>query len=143
MGIGGGGLISGVAVALRSAGSEARIIGVEPTGAPGMHQSLAQGSPARLEVVDTIADGLAPPFAGEHTYAVVREHVERVVLVSDDQIREAMALLMSRCKLMVEPAGAAALAGLMFADVEVPQGAKVVCVLSGGNIDLARLKELL
>jgi len=142
-GIGGGGLISGLAVALRSAGSEARIIGVEPSGAPAMHRSLAQGAPVRLEAVETIADGLGAPFAGEHTFAVVREHVERVVLVSDQQIREAMALLMARCKLLVEPAGAAALAGLMFAEVEVPEGAKVVCVLSGGNIDLARLKDLL
>jgi threonine dehydratase len=142
-GIGGGGLISGIAVALRSAGSKARIIGVEPTGAPAMHRSLVEGRPVRLEATDTIADGLGAPFAGEHTYAVVSRHVERVVLVSDEQIREAMALLMGRCKLVVEPAGAAALAGLMFAEVEVPEGAKTVCVLSGGNIDLARLKDLL
>ena len=143
VGIGGGGLISGIAVALRSAGSRARIIGVEPTGAPAMHRSLAQGAPVRLEAVDTIADGLGAPFAGENTFAVCRQHVERVVLVSDEQIREAMMLLLARCKLMVEPAGAAPLAGLMFADVEVPEGAKVVCVLSGGNIDLPRLKDLL
>ncbi len=143
VGVGGGGLIGGVAMALRGMGSEAMIVGVEPEGAAAMSRSLEAGAPVKLERVETIADGLGAPFAGEHTYAVVKEHVDRVVVVSDRQIRVAMKLILERCKLMAEPAGAAALAGLMFARVELPQGAKVACIVSGGNIDLDRLKELL
>jgi threonine dehydratase len=143
VGIGGGGLIGGVALGLRGLDSQARIIGVEPTGAPAMYRSFEAGHAVTLDKVETIADGLAPPFAGEHCYAIAREHVERVILVDDDQIAEAMKLILGRCKMLAEPAGAASLAGLLSAQVEVPAGAKVVCVLSGGNIDLDRLKALL
>lgn len=143
VGIGGGGLIGGVALGLRGKGSDARLIGVEPEGAPAMHRSFEAGHAVTLEKVDTIADGLAPPFAGEHCYAIAREHVERVILVDDGHIAEAMKLLLARCKLLAEPAGAASLAGLLSGQVELSSGAKVVCVLSGGNIDLDRLKGLL
>lgn len=143
VGIGGGGLIGGVALGLRGKGCEARIIGVEPEGAPAMHRSFEAGHAVTLEKVDTIADGLAPPFAGEHCYAIASEHVERVILVDDGRIAEAMNLLLARCKLLAEPAGAASLAGLLSGQVEISPGAKVVCVLSGGNIDLDRLKALL
>lgn len=143
VGVGGGGLIGGIAMALRGQGSRARIVGVEPEGAPKMYRSLAEGKPVKLDAVKTIADGLGAPSAGQHPFAVVKEHVERVVLVSDEQIRQAMRLTMERTKLMAEPAGAAPLAGLLSGQVTVPAGAKVVLVVSGGNIDLARLKELL
>lgn len=141
-GVGGGGLVAGIALALRGRKSGARVVGVEPEGAPTMYRSLRAGQPVRLESVNTIADGLAAPTVGEHSYAAVRQHVDDIVLVSDEQIREAMRLLMERCKLVVEPAGAAPVAGLSLDDSPAPRGVKVVCVLSGGNIDLSRLKHL-
>jgi threonine ammonia-lyase medium form len=143
VGVGGGGLIGGITRALRGRGSAARIVGVEPEGAPKMARSLQEGKPVRLDAVRTIADGLGAPFAGELTYAVVKAEVERVVLVTDEQIRQAMRLILERCKLMAEPAGAAPLAGLMSHDLGLARGARVVCVVSGGNVDLGRLKELL
>ena len=143
VGVGGGGLIGGITRALRAQGSTARIVGVEPEGAPKMYRSLREGKAVRLDAVRTIADGLGAPFAGELTYAVVKEEVERVVLVGDEQIRQAMRLILERCKLVAEPAGAAPLAGLMVHDLGLAPGAKVVCVVSGGNVDLDRLKELL
>lgn len=96
-----------------------------------------------LDVVETIAEGLGSSYAGEYPFAVVKEYVERVILVDDNQIVRAMGLLIEPCKLVVEPAGAASLAGLMFGNPGLPMGAKVVCILSGVNIDLARLKNLL
>ena len=143
VGVGGGGLIGGITRALRSQGSPARIVGVEPEGAPKMYRSLEAGKAVKLDQVKTIADGLGAPFAGELTYAVVRDEVDRVVLVTDEQIRQAMRLILERCKLMAEPAGAAPLAGLMAHDLGLPPAAKVVCVVSGGNIDIDRLKDLL
>ncbi len=143
VGVGGGGLIGGVTMALRQSGSGARIVGVEPEGAPKMFRSLEAGKPIRLAATRTIADGLGAPSAGEHPFAIVREHVERVILVADEQIRQAMRLILERAKLLAEPAGSAPLAGLLSGQVAVPAGAKVVLVLSGGNVDLDRLKELL
>jgi len=141
--IGGGGTAGGLTMALQSTGQKARLIGVEPEGAPAMYRSLQEGRAVKLDQVNTIADGLAAPSAGEHCYAVVRERLEKVVLVSDDQILEAMKLLMARAKLMAEPAGAAALAGLLAGGHGLSTGDKVVTIVSGGNIDLTRLKGLL
>ena len=142
-GIGGGGLISGVATSVKESKPNARVIGVEPEGAPGMTLSLQQGKPAHLDSVNTVADGLAAPFTGEHTLAHVQKYVDEVVLVSNDEIIEAMLLIMERCKVVAEPAAAASLAALLFGKTQVPSGSSVVCVLSGGNIDRARLRELL
>ena len=97
----------------------------------------------RLEKIDTIADGLCPPFVGELNLAVVQRAVEEVVTVSDEEIGAAMALLLERCKLLVEPAGAAALAALLHGRIPVRPGDRVAVVLSGGNVDLARLPDLL
>ena len=141
--IGGGGLISGIAAALRGPRSRLRIIGVEPEGAPGMTRALAAGAPVRLEHLDTIADGLAPPFVGALNLEHVRRQVDEVVLVTDDEIREAMRLLMERVKLLVEPSGAAALAALLSGKVAVKPGWDVVSVVSGGNLDLASLGNIL
>jgi len=135
VGIGGGGLISGIALAAGESGSGARVIGVEPEGAPAMRMSLDAGKPARLEKMSTIADGLAAPFAGQLNFEIVGKYVDDVVLVSDDEIRTAMRFLLERCKILAEPAGAAATGALLSGRIKPPPGGRVVCVVSGGNID--------
>ena len=143
VGVGGGGLIAGVATALSSLAPETRVFGVEPEGAATMTLALAAGSVVRLDDLNTIADGLAPPFVGELNLAVVEHLVESVVRVTDVEIRYAMALLLERMKLLVEPAGAAALAALMNGKIPVEHGTRVAVILSGGNVDVQRLAELL
>lgn len=141
--IGGGGLISGIAIAIKSKHPDVRIIGVEPEGAAAMWRSLQAGRPVRLDRVETIADGLSAPFAGELTFAVVQQYVEEVVLVTDDQIRSAMALILERCKVLAEPAGAAAVAALLSGAITTPSAGPVVAVVSGGNVDVGKLATLL
>ena len=143
VGVGGGGLIAGVATALSSLAPETRVFGVEPEGAATMTLALAAGSVVRLDDLNTIADGLAPPFVGELNLAIVEHLVESVVRVTDVEIRYAMALLLERMKLLVEPAGAAALAALMNGKIPVERGTRVTVILSGGNVDVQRLAELL
>jgi threonine ammonia-lyase medium form len=143
VGVGGGGLISGIAAALKQEKPEVKVIGVEPQGAAAMTQSLERGEVVHLDSVDTVADGLAAPFAGEHTLAHVQAYVDDMVIVSDQEIVEAMGLILERCKVVAEPAAASTLAALLSDKVSLPQGCTVVCVLSGGNIDRERLKALL
>lgn len=143
VGIGGGGLISGIAAAIKAQKRGVKIIGVEPTGAAAMSESLKRGEPVHLDRVDTIADGLAPPFVGKHTLAHVQKLVDDVVLVQDEEIVEAMRLILERCKLVAEPAAAAPLAALLFGKVTLPHNTITVCVLGGGNVDGERLKALL
>ena len=143
VGVGGGGLIAGVVTAFEALSPGTRVFGVEPKGAATMTSALDAGSVVRLEDLDTIADGLAPPFVGELNLAIVERAVERVVTVADVEIRAAMALLLERLKLLVEPAGAAAMAALMHGRIPVEPGARVAVVLSGGNVDVQRLAELL
>jgi threonine ammonia-lyase medium form len=140
--IGGGGLISGIATALRARSPKTRIVGVEPEGAAAMRKSLDVGHPVRLDKIDTIADGLSAPMAGELTFPIVRDLVDDVVLVSDDEIRAAMRDLLSSAKLVVEPAGAASLAAVTAGRVGAQRGSRVVAVISGGNVDLTRLAEI-
>jgi threonine dehydratase len=140
---GGGGLLSGVAVAIRVLLPHARVIGVEPTGANAMAQSLAKGEPVRLASTSTIADGLAAPFAGKHTLAHVQALVERIIELEDSEIVTGMRALMERCKILPEPAGAAATAALLSGRIDVRPGEHVVAIVSGGNMDLERLKQLL
>ena len=132
--IGGGGLISGIAAAIKHQRPETQMIGVEPVGANTMTLSLASGRPERLERPHSVADGLAAPFAGEHTLAHVQRFVDRVVLVDDDAILLALRAIIERAKLAAEPAGAAAMAALMTGAVTLPPGSRVVCVVSGGNL---------
>ena len=143
VGCGGGGLISGVAVAIRQLRPRARVIGVEPTGANAMAQSLAKGEPVRLASTSTIADGLAAPFAGKHTLAHVQALVERIIELEDAEIVSGMRALMERCKILPEPAGAAATAALVAGRIDIRPGEHVVAIVSGGNMDLERLKQLL
>jgi threonine dehydratase len=141
--VGGGGLISGVAAAVKLQRPSVRVVGVEPEGADAMRRSLDQGVPAHLERVDTIADGLAPPFAGEHTFRHVQGFVDEMVRVTDGEILDALRALLQRCKLAAEPSGAAALAALLSGKVAPKAGSTVVCVVSGGNVGLDLLKQLL
>ena len=143
VGIGGGGLISGVGAAVKSKRPQTKVIGVEPQGAPGMTLSPQQASPAHLDSLDTVADGLAAPFVGEHNLAHVQKYVDDVVLVTDDEIVSAMGLILERCKVVAEPAASSTLAALLSGRVQVARGSTVVCVLSGGNIDAERLAALL
>ena len=142
-GIGGGGLISGVAAALKLQNPDTRVIGVEPEGAPGMTLALEKGEPVHMTILNTVADGLAAPFVGQHNLNHARAYVDDVITVVDSEIVEAMRLLLERTKILAEPAGAASLAALISGRVELGGGESVVCVLSGGNVDSARLIELL
>lgn len=112
-----------------------RVVGVEPEGAPAMRRSLDAGRAVRLDAVDTVADGLAAPMAGELTFRYVREFVEDVTLVSDDEIASAMRLLATRAKVVAEPSGAAAVAAVMHGRVAVEPGDVVVALVSGGNVE--------
>ncbi|MGD2069421.1 MAG: threonine/serine dehydratase [Gemmatimonadota bacterium] len=139
--IGGGGLCGGIAAALAER-PDIRLFGVEPEGAAAMRRSLDLGRPVRLDAVDTVADGLGAPMAGELTYPLIRDRVEDVVVVRDRAITEAMAFLLERTKQLVEPAGAAGVAALRQGLVP-PGPGPVGVVLSGGNVDLDRLGDLL
>jgi threonine dehydratase len=141
--VGGGGLIAGASAAIKALRPNARVIGVEPEGAAGMTESLRRGEPIRLERLNTIADGLAAPFAGRRNYFHVRELVDDMVLVTDDEIAAAIPVLMERCKIVPEPAGAAAVAALLCGKIVPPRGSTTVAIVSGGNIDRARLADLL
>jgi len=141
--IGGGGLISGLAVVLKELKPEVRIVGVEPVGAPTMSSALSEGKPVRLGSVSTIADGLAAPFTSELNLGLVQRYVDDVVLVTEDEIAAAMRPVLEQTKLVAEPASAAGLAALMTGKAGVPTGAETVLIFTGGNVDLARLKALL
>jgi threonine dehydratase len=140
--IGGGGLISGISLVMKSLRPEIKVYGVEPSGAPTVYNSLAAGKPMALESVSTIADGLAAPYAGNVTQKIITACVEEVVLVSDDEIKEALDLIITRTKLFAEPAGAAATAALLTRRIELPENTRVVALLSGGNMSLDRLKTM-
>ncbi|MDA0312538.1 MAG: threonine/serine dehydratase [Gemmatimonadetes bacterium] len=141
--VGGGGLCSGISVAIAATRPDVAVWGVEPEGAPGMHRSLAAGRALHLDSVDTIADGLGAPMAGVLNHAILKEQGRSVVIVSDTEIVEALRLLLERTKLLVEPAGAAGLAALLTGKIPVRPDAPVVVVLSGGNVDLTQLGRLL
>ena len=131
--VGGGGLIAGIAIAVKAARPDARIVGVEPELSTALHSALAAGE--RVPVTPaSIADGLSAPHAGRLALAICRELVDGVVLVSEDEIRAAMRFLYERAKLASEPAGAVATAALLARKVALAPGENVVAVVSGGNV---------
>ncbi len=132
--IGGGGLIAGVAAVIRRLSPDTRIVGVEPEGAPKMRKSLDAGYPVTLSSIDTIADGLKPVRPGDLTYAHVAQLVDDVVTVTDQSIRDAV-LWCYRRRLVVEPSGAATLAGLLGGRVALADSGETIAILSGGNLD--------
>ena len=138
--IGGGGLISGVAMAVKNIKPSVTVIGVESAGAPGMRDSVSAGSVVTLDRVDCIIDGLRVKRVGETTFDVVRRFVDEIVTLPDEQIFDAMIWIMAHAKLVVEGAAAAPVAALLHGLVKAPKGAKVACVLSGGNVNLDQLK---
>ncbi|HEV8537130.1 MAG TPA: pyridoxal-phosphate dependent enzyme [Candidatus Limnocylindria bacterium] len=142
VGVGGGGLIAGIAVAVAAIRPGARIVGVEPKGAPGMRRALDAGEPVRLEQVNTIADGLAAPVAGTIPLSIVTRLVADVVLVEDEVIAEGMRFLATRAKLVAEPAGAAATGALLAGVIKPRPGERVVSIVSGGNVDMARIAQV-
>ena len=140
--IGGGGLISGVAMALKNLNPKIKIVGVESSGAPAMNRSIAEGRLVTLDRVDCAIDGLKVKRVGEYTFEVVRHFVDELVCLPDEKIFEGMIWVMSHCKLVVEGAAAAPVAALLNGLVKAPAGSKVVCVLSGGNVNLDQIKGL-
>ncbi len=134
---GGGGLSGGVACAFKQLSPTTQVFAVEPTGADSMYRSFAAGSPQAIESVQTIADSLGAPRCEEYSFQLNRRFVDEVVLVDDEQIREAMRLTFRAAKLAVEPAGAAALAGLMYPLRERLDGKSVGIIVCGANIDAA------
>ncbi|MEP6492728.1 MAG: threonine/serine dehydratase [bacterium] len=141
--IGGGGLISGILVAIKESNPKIRVIGVEPRGASSMRRSLDEGHAVHLETVNTIADGLAAPMAGEVNYEVVRRYVDDVVLIDDELIADALRELLYSTKLLVEPAGATATAAVLSRAIPFKNGERVAAILSGGNVDPAKLTSIL
>ncbi|HKC78421.1 MAG TPA: pyridoxal-phosphate dependent enzyme, partial [Gaiellaceae bacterium] len=139
--VSGGGLIAGCATAAKALRPEIRVVGIEPETGDDTRRSLLSGQRTRIEVPRTIADGLQAPAPGELTFEVIRELVDEVVTVTDDEIVEAMAFLFDRLKLVAEPSGAVGAAALLSGKVEA-RGAGVGVVLSGGNVGAARFAEL-
>ena len=140
--IGGGGLISGISMAVKAANPKARVIGVESSGAPGMKRSVDEGSLVTLDRVDCIIDGLRVKRVGEKTFEIVRQFVDEIVTLPDEQIFDAVVWTMHHAKLVPEGAAAAPVGALLHGLVKAPAGSKVVCVLSGGNVNLEQLRGL-
>jgi threonine dehydratase len=138
--IGGGGLLSGCAVAAKGVNPKIRVFGAEPQGANDTYLSFRKGE--RVEVnPDTIADGLRSPTPGKLTFPIIRELAEDVLLVTEDEIREAMKFLLTRMKILVEPSGAVPAAAVLFG--KLPKGINQVgIVLSGGNVDFEQLASI-
>jgi threonine dehydratase len=139
--IGGGGLISGVSMAVKSFNPRIRVIGVESSDGPAMKASVEAG---RLETIDcrTIIDGLRVKRVGELNFSVVQRYVDEIVALPDQDIFDAMIWVMERCKLVVEGAAAAPVAALLHGLVRLPAGSRVAVVLSGGNVNLDQLRGL-
>ncbi len=138
--VGGGGLLAGIASAVKQLRPEAAIVAVELEAGPGLSPALAAGKPVPVpRPTETLADGMTPPFVGELPLAIAREAVGDVVTVSEEAIVEGMKWLLTRAKLYVEGSGAAATAALLAGKFKTRRGARVVAIVSGGNVDLARL----
>jgi threonine dehydratase len=142
VGVGGGGLISGVAAALKERRPGVRVYGVEPVDAAAMTLAFAAGAPVTIQP-KTVADGLAAPFAGVLTLAMCRHYLDGLVLLDDPTILAGTRFAIERLKQVLEPAGAAALAAVLFGRIPIADGERVAVVASGGNVDVARLGELL
>ena len=140
--IGGGGLISGVAFAIKNLNPNIKVYGVQASGAPSMRNSIRDGKIECLDHVSTIADGIAVKEPGEHTFQYVSQYVDEIVTVTDDEISAAILALIERQTLIAEGAGAASVAAAMFNKVPI-QGKKTVCLVSGGNIDVTILSRVI
>ncbi len=141
--IGGGGLISGIAAAAKMLKPEIRIIGVQAAACPSAHESFSKGRIVQTDSRPSIADGISVRQMGELTFQMVRQYVDDIVLVEEEQIASAIVMLLERKKILAEGAGAAPLAALFNQAVRVPAGGKVVLVISGGNVDSPLLGRII
>ncbi|MBR7039509.1 MAG: threonine ammonia-lyase [Oscillospiraceae bacterium] len=141
--VGGGGLISGVAFALKSLDPRIRVYGVQASGAPSMVQSLEMDEIVCLDKVSTVADGIKVKEPGENTFKYVRQYVDGVVTVTDDEVSTAILTLIEQQKLIAEGAGAVSVAAVMFDKIPDIAGKNVVCLVSGGNIDVTILSRVI
>lgn len=140
--IGGGGLISGVAFAIKTLRPDVKIYGVQAEGAPSMKESVAKNEITKLPSISTIADGIAVKEPGDLTFRMCQKYVDEIVTVSDDEIAAAILTLMEKQKMVAEGAGAVAVAAVLFNKLPV-EGKKVVCLVSGGNIDVNILNRVI
>ena len=140
--IGGGGLISGIAYAIKTINPKVKVYGVQAKGAPSMKNAVEHGEIEELPSVSTIADGIAVKKPGELTYELCSKYVDEIITVTDDEISAAIVALMEQHKLVTEGAGAVSVAAAMFNKVDL-KGKKAVCVLSGGNIDVTILSRVI
>ena len=140
--IGGGGLISGIAYAVKTLNPNVKVYGVEAKGAPSMKNAVEHGGIEELTSVSTIADGIAVKKPGDLTYELCSKYVDEIVTVSDDEISAAILALMEQHKLVTEGAGAVGVAAAMFNKIDL-KGKKAVCLLSGGNIDVTILSRVI
>ncbi len=140
--IGGGGLISGVAFAIKTLRPDVKVFGVQSSGAPSMAASLKEGKLCHLNDVSTIADGIAVKEPGVNTFEMCNRYVDEVVTVSDDEIAAAILALIEKQKIVAEGAGAVGVAAAMFGKLPI-EGLKTVCLVSGGNIDVNTLSRVI
>lgn len=140
--VGGGGLISGIAYTAKQIRPSIKVYGVQAAGAPSMFNSIKDGEIECLPSVSTIADGIAVKKPGENTYALVKEYVDEIALVSDDEVASAILALIEKQKMIAEGAGAAAVAAIMTGKFDL-KGKRVVAVVSGGNIDVTSLSRVI
>lgn len=141
--IGGGGLISGIATAAKSLKKNIRIIGVEAAGAPSMTNAINKGKIEEISSANTIADGIAVKKPGKITFNIIKKLVDSIVTVDDEEIATAMLMLLERNKMVAEASGAVSLAALLSQRVTLPGVRKVACVISGGNIDVNMISQII
>ncbi|KJZ20380.1 threonine ammonia-lyase [Loktanella sp. S4079] len=141
--VGGGGLISGMACAIKQLKPEATVIGVEPTGADSMYRSFAADRPVTLDGVNTIADSLSAPYALPYSFGIAKQYVEKIVHVDDDQMRKAMEHYLRKLRIMAEPACASSLAAMIGPLRQELAGKHVGIIACGSNISLARFNQLM
>lgn len=141
--IGGGGLISGVAYALKQLKPSVKVYGVQSQGAPSMYNSIAHNQIEKLPSVSTIADGIAVKQPGDLTFSLCQKYVDGIVTVTDTEVASAIMYLAERYKLVAEGAGAVSVAAMMHGKIEVESGKNVICVVSGGNIDINILSRVI
>jgi threonine dehydratase len=140
--IGGGGLMAGVASAVKAIAPRCRVIAVELAQGPGMTPALAAGKPVPVTRPRTLADGLTPPFVGAIPLEVAKRHVDEIVLVEEEDIAGGMRALFERARLVAEGSGAAATGALLAGRVRLPRGTRVAAIVSGGNVDPERFVTL-
>lgn len=139
--VGGGGLLSGIAFAIKTLKPECRVYGVQAAGAPSMYNSVKAGEKQPLEKVNTFADGIAVKVPGDNTFELISKYVDDIAVVSEDEIAAAILTMMEKQKIVAEGAGAVAVAAIMFNKFEL-QGKNVACIVSGGNIDVNILNRV-